>query len=453
MKLALLRRKQKRQEKRFEFKHFSKKQLKLLNWWREGSKYKEYDIIIADGAIRSGKTIAMICSFLMFTQTNFKGENFIIAGKTIGSLKKNVIEPMKQILNAWGWRFEYNRSENFLVIGSNTYYMYDANNEASQDKLQGLTAAGALADEVALFPKNFVDQMIGRCSVDGSKIFMNCNPAGPYHFIKTEFIDKVKEKLICYLHFTMDDNLSLSEKVKNKFKRMFTGVFYKRYILGLWCQAEGVIYDMFNEKIHKVLTKLREYTEHYVSCDYGTQNATVFILWGKCKDVWYAVKEYYYDGRKEGKQNSDNKYYTELVNFLGNIHPKAIIIDPSAASFITLIRDKGKYKVKKGNNDVLNGIRNVGTALNREMIKFNDCCSNIFKEFFSYVWDEKALEYGEDKPVKVMDHAMDAIRYFVHTVLFGGKEPNYDDEIYNKGLGLKKNNIPDQYNKKGGVIF
>lgn len=417
--MALLRKKNKKREnKKFEFKPFSRKQLKLLNWWRKGSKYENYDIVIADGAIRSGKTISMLCSFLQFTQYAFDGENFIIAGKTIGSLKKNVIEPMKQILNAWGWKFDYNRSENYLIIGSNTYYMYDANNEASQDKLQGLTAAGALADEVALFPQNFIDQMIGRCSVDGAKIFMNCNPAGPYHYIKTEFIDKAKEKLIYYLHFTMDDNLSLSEKVKERFRRMFSGVFYKRYILGLWCQAEGVIYDMFDEAKHKVENILRDYTEHYVSIDYGTQNATAFILWGKCKGIWYAVKEYYYSGRDTGKQKTDNQYYNDLVDFLGDIKPKAIIIDPSAASFITLIKDNRKYKVKKAKNDVMEGIRNVGTALNNAIIKFNDCCINTFKEFFSYVWDEKAIARGEDKPVKIMDHAMDAVRYFVNTILF-----------------------------------
>ena len=401
-----------------KFSPFSKKQKKVLTWWLPNSPVSDKDGIIADGAIRSGKTISMLCSFLQFTQAKFDGETFIIAGKTIGSLKKNVIEPMKQILNAWGWKFEYNRSENYLIIGSNTYYMYDANNEASQDKLQGLTAAGALADEVALFPQNFIDQMIGRCSVDGAKIFMNCNPAGPYHYIKTEFIDKAKEKLICYLHFTMDDNLSLSEKVKERFRRMFSGVFYKRYILGLWCQAEGVIYDMFDEAKHKVKSILRDYTEYYVSIDYGTQNATAFILWGKCKGIWYAVKEYYYSGRDTGKQKTDNQYYNDLVDFLGDIKPKAIIIDPSAASFITLIKENRKYKVKKAKNDVMEGIRNVGTSLNNVMIQFNDCCINTFKEFFSYVWDEKAIARGEDKPVKVMDHAMDAVRYFVNTILF-----------------------------------
>lgn len=408
--------------KGFKFQQFSLKQKKLLFFWEKGSPFADKDIVIADGAIRSGKTIAMICSFIRWSLKHFAGENFILAGKTIGALKKNVIGPLQQILTAWGLKYEYNRSENFIIIGDNTYYMYDASNEASQDKLQGLTAAGALGDEVALFPQNFVDQMIGRCSVDGAKIFLNCNPGSPYHFVKTEFIDKAKEKNILYMHFDMDDNLSLSEKVKERFRRMFSGVFYKRYILGLWVQAEGIIYDMFDEVKHKVKTIQRAYKEFYISCDYGTQNATVFLLWGNYLDKWYLVDEYYYSGRDKGKQKTDNEYYNDLVNFVGNRRIKAIVIDPSAASFIALIRQKGKFAVRKAKNDVLGGIRNVASALNDYLLQFNDCCVSTFKEFFSYVWDEKAIQRGEDKPLKVMDHAMDALRYFVNTILFSNNK-------------------------------
>ncbi len=440
----------KKKIKGFRFQPFSLKQKKLLFFWEKGSPYDDKDIVIADGAIRSGKTIACICSFLRWSLKNYDGENFIIAGKTIGTLKKNVIGPMLQILAAWGLKYDYNRTENFLVIGNNTYFMYDANNESSQDRLQGLTAAGALADEAALFPQNFVDQMIGRCSVDGAKIFMNCNPGNPYHFVKVELIDKAKEKNILYMHFDMDDNLSLSEKVKARFRRMFSGVFYKRYILGLWVQAEGIIYDMFDEIKHKVESIKRAYKEFYVSCDYGTQNATVFLLWGNCEGKWYIVKEYYYSGRDKGKQKSDPEYYKDLEAFIGETPIKAIVIDPSAASFITLIRKHGKFKVRKAMNDVIGGIRNVASYLNNGVLQVNDCCFNTIKEFFSYIWDEKALTRGEDKPVKTMDHAMDAIRYFVNTILQFSQKP-YDAEIYNKGKGVIINN-QNPYGK-GGVVF
>ncbi|SMC17250.1 phage terminase, large subunit, PBSX family [Clostridium acidisoli DSM 12555] len=412
----------KKKIKGFRFKPFSLKQKKLLFFWEKGSPFDDKDIVIADGAIRSGKTIACICSFIRWSLKYFNGENFILSGKTIGSLKKNVIGPMQQILMAWKLEYTYNRSENYIVIGDNTYYMYDANTEASQDKLQGLTAAGALADEVALFPQSFVDQMIGRCSVEGAKIFMNCNPGSPYHFVKTELIDKAKEKNILYMHFDMDDNLSLSRKVKERFRRMFSGVFFKRYILGLWVQAEGLIYDMFDEIKHKVKTEIRAYKEFYISCDYGTQNATVFLLWGKWLDRWYMIKEYYYSGRDKGKQKTDNEYYDDLVEFVGDTKIKAVIIDPSAASFIALIKQKGKFAVRKAKNDVLEGIRNVASVLNDTLVQFNDSCTNTFKEFFSYIWDEKATQRGEDKPVKVMDHAMDAIRYFVNTILFSNNK-------------------------------
>lgn len=431
-------RRSKRRVAPFKFKPFSIKQRRLLNWWREGSPYKDHDIVIADGAIRSGKTIAMICSFLQWSMETFQGEDFIIAGKSIGALKRNVLKPMFQILSAWGIPYDYNRSENFIIIGGNTYYCFGANNEASQDVLQGLTAAGALADEVALFPKSFVDQMVGRCSIDRSKIFMNCNPAGPYHHMKTDFIDKAEEKHIYHLHFTMDDNLSLSERVKERYRRMFSGVFFKRYILGLWVMAEGIIYDMFDESVHKVPTVERNYSEYYVSVDYGTQNPTTFGLWGKSGGKWYKVKEYYYSGRDEGKQKTDEDYYKDLEQFIGDIHDKdyysdphdyysesklkAVIVDPSAASFIATIKQHGKFPVMNANNEVLDGIRNVATALKTGMIYYNDCCTNTFREFYSYVWDKKAQERGEDKPVKDNDHALDSDRYFIHTILFNGPE-------------------------------
>lgn len=410
----------KKKVKSFKFKSFSKKQKQLLYWWEDGSKYKNYDIVLADGAIRSGKTIAMICSFLRWSQSNHNGEDFIIAGKSIGALKRNVIKPMQQILDAWGWNYTYNRSENFITISSNTYYLFGANNEASQDVLQGLTSAGALADEVALFPQSFIDQMIGRCSVDGAKIFMNCNPKGPYHFIKTEFIDKSEEKRIYHLHFTMDDNLSLSEKVKERFRRMFSGVFFQRYILGLWVMAEGIIYDMFDKDIHAVKTIDREYTQYYISIDYGTQNPTTFGLWGYFNGVWYKVKEYHYSGREMNKQKTDSEYADDLEKFIGDLTIRSVIVDPSAASFVAEIRKRG-MRVRKAKNDVVDGIRNVATALNEGLIKYNDCCKETFKEFHSYVWDEKTAERGIDKPIEQNDHHMDSDRYFVHTIIYKGQ--------------------------------
>ncbi len=314
-----------RKNKAFQFKPFSPKQLKLMNFWREGSPYKDYDIVIADGAIRSGKTIACICSFLQWSQESFDGESFIVAGKTMGALKRNVIRPMLQILTAWGWNYNYNRSQNFIEIGTNTYFMYGANTEASQDALQGLTAAGAYADEVALFPQSFIDQMIGRCSVEGAKIFLNCNPEGPHHYIKEEFIDKAKEKNIYHLHFTMDDNLTLAPKVKDRFRRMFTGVFYKRFILGLWVAADGLIYQLFADKPEDFIVDdewLKEHPIMYgtIGVDFGgTKSAHAFTFTGFTYGYKYVVtiKEYY---KKE--RISPAQLEADFIDFVKQIQSK-----------------------------------------------------------------------------------------------------------------------------------
>ena len=242
---------------RFKFKPFSKQQQRLMHWWRPGLTSAENDFVIADGSIRSGKTIACIIGFLTWSQEMFSGQSFILAGKTMGALKKNVARPMQQILEAWGWSYTYIRSgtDARIEIGSNTYYLYGANTEASQDALQGLTAAGAYADEAALFPQSFIDQMIGRCSVDGWKVWMNCNPEGPHAYIKEEFIDKAKEKKVYRLHFMMDDNLTLSAQRKEAYKRSWSpgSVFYKRFILGLWVAADGLIYQQFADNVKQYL--------------------------------------------------------------------------------------------------------------------------------------------------------------------------------------------------------
>ncbi|MHA1280800.1 MAG: PBSX family phage terminase large subunit [Candidatus Helarchaeota archaeon] len=398
-----------KKNKEFEFKPFSRKQKQLLFWWTEDSPHKDKDTVIADGSIRSGKTIAMIASFLMWSQYTFSGEDFILAGKTIGALKRNVIKPMLQILNTWQWEYKYNRSENYIIIGSNTYYMFGANNEASQDVLQGLTAAGALADEVTLFPENFVEQMIGRCSVEGSKIFMNCNPGSPFHYVKTEFIDKATEKQVYHLHFTLDDNLTLSERIKERYRKMFTGLFYKRYILGLWVLAEGVIYDMFDTDKH-VIQEIPECDEYIVSIDYGTGNPTVFLLIGIKDGKYYVVDEYYYSGRDTGRQKTDSEYADDFEEFVKGKNIAAVYADPSAASFITELRKRGHYVIP-ADNAVLDGIRYVANLISQNRLFVHEKCRNTITEFTVYSWDPKAAQRGEDKPLKEHDHTMDALRY------------------------------------------
>lgn len=402
----------------FQFKPFSRKQKKILTWWLNESPYCDYDMIIADGSIRSGKTVSMVDSFIMWAQTCFRGEAFIIAGRSVGSLKRNILRPLFQILNAKGISYEYNRSENIIRVGSNTFYCFGASNEASQDVLQGLTAAGALADEAALFPQSFINQMIGRCSVEGSKVWMNCNPDSPYHHIKTDFIDKAEEKKILHLHFTLDDNLSLSEKVKERYKRMYSGLWYKRFILGLWVMAEGIIYDMFSERnVYSDRLGLRGRSRRYIAIDYGTSNPMVFLDILDDGDRIWVDREYYYSGREKGIQKTDTEYLEDFKSFVGDEYPDMVLIDPSAASFKTLLRREG-FRVKEADNEVNDGIRMVGMMLQTGKLLIHDSCEMMKKEFASYVWDEKAaVERGVEQPVKQNDHTMDALRYFIKTMI------------------------------------
>lgn len=423
----------------FKFQPFSKKQLKVLTWWLPNSPVSDADGIIADGAIRSGKTLSMSLSYVMWAMETFDKQNFGMCGKTIGSFRRNVLFWLKLMLRSRGYRVVDHRADNMLVVQrkgkENYFYIFGGKDERSQDLIQGITLAGCFFDEVALMPESFVNQATGRCSVEGSKYWFNCNPDGPFHWFKVNWIDrsigyltkeqiektkaeKVELKNILYLHFTMDDNLSLSEKIKARYRSMYAGVFYQRYILGLWCVAEGIIYDMFNAAVHTVTVAVDVLTgARYVSCDYGTQNATVFLLWNKGKDgKWYCVREYYYSGRDEKKQKTDSEYVDDLKKWLKGTKIRAIIVDPSAASFIAELRKRG-FSVLPARNEVLDGIRLVGNLLNLRQILFDKSCENTIREFSSYVWDEKAANRGEDKPIKQHDHAMDAVRYFCNTIL------------------------------------
>lgn len=417
---------------KFQFKPFSTKQRKLFLWWQENSPVKDKEGIIADGAIRSGKTLCMSLSYVMWAMENFEGQNFGMCGKTIGSFRRNVLAVLKLTLIARGYTLKDHRADNMLTITKgkvkNYFYIFGGKDEASQDLVQGITLAGCFFDEVALMPESFVNQATGRCSVEGSKFWFNCNPEGPAHWFKKNWIDERKKKDLLYLHFTMDDNLSLTEKIKKRYRNMYSGVFFERFILGLWVIAEGIIYDMFDRAKH-VVDELPEMTNLiYIACDYGTQNATVFKKWQLAKDTrdekghivpgkWYSVDEYYYSGRDEKKQKTDSDYVNDMREFVGNQPIRAIIVDPAAASFIAALRDAG-YPVIQAKNDVKDGIRFVSTCLNTEKIAYLSNCVHTIEEYGQYAWDEKACERGEDAPLKINDHCMDSDRYFIYTILY-----------------------------------
>lgn len=432
----------------FQFKPFSEKQKQILTWWCDGSPVKDRDGIIADGAIRSGKTVSMSLSFVLWAMTRFNGKHFGMCGKTIGSFRRNVLFWLKLMLRSRGYKLKDRRADSYVEISkggvTNRFYIFGGKDESSQTLVQGVTLAGVFLDEVALMPESFVNQATGRCSETGSKHWFNCNPDGPYHWFKLGWLEKATGyigrkrteaikaaaaakgeehglKNYLYLHFTMDDNLSLAEEIKERYRRSYNGVFYKRYILGLWAMAEGLIYDMFDVDTH--VKKITEFFERlldsgrYVSIDYGTQNAMVYLLWNKGTDgVWYCIREYYYSGRDKKKQKSDSQYADDLAEWLAGTKVKAIIVDPSAASFITELRNRG-FSVMKAKNDVENGLRLVSTLITQCKILFAESCINTIKEFASYSWDPKAAERGVDAPIEKYDHAMDAVRYFCYTIL------------------------------------
>lgn len=405
----------------------------VLNWWMDTSPVKNYEGIIADGAIRSGKTVSMSLSFVFWAMENFNGENFIMAGKTINSFRRNVLVNLINMLRSRGYHCIHHISgetPNMLEVSrkgmTNYFYIFGGKDEGSQDLVQGITAAGAFFDEVALMPESFVNQATGRCSVEGSKYFFNCNPGGPLHWFKINWIDKCKEKRLLYLHFTMEDNLSLTEKIKARFRSMYAGVFYLRYIKGLWKTAEGLIYTMFaDDNLYDQLDdRIRHISTKSITVDYGTTNPCVFYeIWDDGQTLW-VENEYRWDSRSEearrspNPQKTDSQYADDMAKFMGS-RPEdqcMIIVDPSAASFIQELRSRG-WVVKEADNEVLDGIRKTGALFAKRQIRINrHKCPGLIGELQSYVWDDKAAERGEEKPVKQLDHGPDAIRYKVNSL-------------------------------------
>lgn len=402
-----------------EYQSFSKRQKLTLTWWNR-PKFKDCDGIICDGSIRSGKTISMAVGFVLWSMSRFNGQSFAICGKTIESLRRNVITLMPQWLEGI-FSINEHRSENKLIITNgettNIYYMFGGKDESSYTLIQGATLAGVYFDEVALMPRTFVEQAMARCSVRGSKFWFNCNPENPGHWFYVEWIKKAAERNILYLHFTMDDNLSLAPEIKERYEKMYTGVFYRRYILGLWVKAEGLVYPMFNRSVH-IVGGIPEYNprhRYYVSIDYGTVNPFAAGLYDFSPGEQKATKirELYHKGGSNNRIDNE-AYYKKLRELIGGIPIQYLIIDPSASSMIETIQKYGEYLIVKADNDVLNGIQDVTKYLNAGALYFHESCKNTFDEFDTYSWDDDSLE---DRVIKENDHAMDELRYFCRTAL------------------------------------
>lgn len=412
----------------YEKKHrvnFSAKQKKVFFWWKN-SRTAKYDGIICDGAIRSGKTFCMSMSFVIWACSKFSGSDFAICGKTITSVRRNLITPLLARAKEWGFSVKEVASRNFFELTlngcTNRFYIFGGRDESSAALIQGITLCGILLDEVALMPRSFVEQAVARCSVTGSKLWFNCNPENQYHWFKKEWIDKAEEKNLLYLHFSMSDNPALSAKMIARYEKLYSGAFYQRFVLGSWAAAQGLVYPMFKKSSMTVDVLPNAFEKYAVSCDYGTVNPCSFGLWGLCGGIWYRISEYYFDSRREGIQRTDEEHYAALEQLCSGKKISLAVCDPSAASFIECVRRHGKIPVAAAKNDVISGIRRVGDALTSGRIKIFSGCADTIREFAEYRWDKSA---GIDRPIKENDHAMDDIRYFVSRFLQDGGDGFY----------------------------
>lgn len=395
------------------YQKLSKRQKLAMLWWQQ-QKFRDRDAIICDGSIRSGKTVSMAVGFILWSMSQFNGQTFGICGRTIQSLRRNVI------IHLSDWvppelRIAEKRQENKLIVSDgcgreNVYYLFGGRDESSYALVQGITLAGALLDEVVLMPQSFVEQVIARCSVAGSKLWFNCNPGGPEHWFNKNWVLKSKEMNALHIHFTMQDNYSLAPEIRERYERMYTGVFYQRYVLGLWVLAEGLVYSFGEENITDERPKGAEY---YISIDYGTLNPFSAGLWSVTGDKAVRIKEYYYSGRENSRNMTDAEYCDKVAELAEGYEIKRVIVDPSGASFIEALRQR-KFKVLGAKNDVLDGIRRTSVYLKDGNIKIHRSCTDSIREFGLYRWDEKK---NDDSVIKENDHAMDDIRYFCNTIM------------------------------------
>lgn len=380
--------------------------------------YSKYDALICDGAVRSGKTSIMMWAFVKWAMENFSGQRFGVCGRTVDSCTKNIIIPFTAMsLAKERYIMRWRRGDKVLEVRrgavTNYFEVFGGKDEASFTLIQGRTLAGVLLDEVVLMPRSFVEQALTRCSVDGAKLWFSCNPGSPQHWFYTEWIKRHKERNTLYLHFEMTDNPGLTQKTLERYQSMFSGVFYDRYIRGLWVIAEGLVYPMFSRE-KNVTNKRGGPGEYYISIDYGTQNPTAFGLWRVNGGSAVMEKEYYHSGRATNRQKTDEEYYQDLEQFADGYKIERIIIDPSAASFAECIQRHGKFAVWKANNSVLDGIRLTGALLQSGRLKFHESCVHAFEEFGLYSWEK---DTPEDAVIKENDHVMDSIRYLCMTVL------------------------------------
>lgn len=410
----------------------------MIAWGEWGS--KSFDFIlnpiaddarinILEGSVRSSKTVTMIPKWCEYIKSGPEGI-LLVTGVSKDTIYDNVLNDLFDTLGENNYKYKSN-------TGNITVYWKDngipkerrikvigAKDEGSEKYLRGKTIAGAYCDELSLMPEKFFKQLLNRMSVKGAKLYGTTNPDSPFHYLYTEYItseDKLNSGMVRIWHFELDDNPNLDDEYKNFIRSAYTGMWYDRMVLGLWVIGEGRVYDMYDDSLlfddGDIPLGFYSKAARYISVDYGTSNPCVFLDIYDDGEICWVMNEFYYDSSKEkGGQKEDAQYLADMKRFVGNDMPTYIIIDPSALSFKVTLKNNG-YRIKDADNSVNDGIRMVASLLFRKLLRIHKNCENTRKEFGAYTWDEKAKLRGVEQVIKQNDHAMDAIRYFVKTII------------------------------------
>lgn len=397
---------------------FSDKQLAFINC-------SDAQMNIATGSVRSGKTIGCTIRWIDFIGAG-PDADYAMLGKSLGTLKRNVINDLFDILGKSNARWIDRQQGEMRILGKRVYAVGAATEEA-EERIRGATFAGAYCDEANLYPESVWMQLQARLSLPGSTTFANCNPDSPYHwFYKRVLKNKQLDKKIW--QFNMNDNLSLTPRYRKQLEAQYSGVFKRRFIDGIWCVAEGKIYDTFNPGLHcldaaKAVNEIPEAArDYYVGCDQGT---SVTCSWSIiCRDkrtgINYKVAEYYYEAKEQKQQKDDFQYLQDFMAFTHQYIPKKFLFnlpvygDPAASSWDAMLTNNG-FNYRHADNDVKEGIKYVLGLLNTGKYFIGKACGKTIEEYDNYSWDDKAQARGEDKPSKVFDHSCDSDRYALYT--------------------------------------
>ena len=373
-----------------------------------------YSLITAVGSIRSGKTHATIHGFMIWSQLkeqdNRTPHDYAIIGRSVASIERNVMRPLLQFCTLFGFEVHRNHGFNTIQVGRIKYWVIGASDIRAADRIQGATFGGALIDESALLTQDFVMQALGRCSVENAKTWHTLNPENPAHWFKKEIVDQPERYNAKLYTFQLDDNPSLSDEAKQRFRRQYGGHFYQRFIEGKWAAPHGAIYPTMAPSPRPTG---QESLQTVFSMDYAAAGVWAVIKWQRfLKKRWWATDEIYRDYRKEPPL-SDEEMVEHLVSFINDEPYIAVYIDPATHTRWKRKARGAGIKIRHPRVGRLEGIRATDSYLRNGTINIDPNCPNLLDEGASYVWDEKALQRGDEEPLKENDHAMDAMRYFV----------------------------------------